>query len=382
MLCRPMAFDRWKILPRLRQDSKWNMFHSLPKRNNENVDWFFPAKDDHDFDDLLIEVTGENFPFQELRVKREILKTNLIEMKKGGTAIKEISARMPRGIKWRHDLSNFIKPQEHQTEIKLNFISKEDMQEFLEPKDSEKSLSWRTYRMEYITNYCVSVVHSKTGRTLVRNIVPFGANEKTRIEGEEHYFTELDFGHVLVQPLAIWEEGELYPTTLISKDAIIKERNSIVELFRGFDDGVKDFTVTSSISERRRIYLKHAGFAKSIPLDCFGDGMKRAFVLIASAAAARDGILLIDEIETGLHYSAMLRTMTALILATRAFNVQIFLTTHSLEAIDAFLDAARETNSLDEIVGFSLNEVKTKQPKRFDGRTMQRMRFERGFELR
>jgi len=110
--------------------------------------------------------------------------------------------------------------------------------------------------------------------------------------------------------------------------------------------------------------------------------MRRAFILVASAAVARDGILLIDEIETGLHFSAMQRIMKALILATRAFNVQVFLTTHSLEAIDAFLDAAREIKSLDEMVGFSLNEDKTKQPKRFDGQVMQRLRLERGFEVR
>ena len=332
---------------------------------------------------MLIEVTGENFPFQELRVRREMLKINLIEVEDKDYVPAGTLTRPIRKIKERHDLGNFIRRHGTQTEIKLNFISREAMQEFPKRKDSNITHQFRTYRIEeYITNYCVSVIHSKTGKTLIRDIIPFGANEKIRIEEEQHYFTGLDFDHVLVQPLAIWDEGALHPTTLISKDTITKERHSIIELFRGFDDKIKDFVVTSTISGRRRIYLKHTGFAKSIPLDCFGDGMKRAFVLIASAAAARDGILLIDEIETGLHYSAMLRTMTALIHATRAFNVQIFLATHSLEAYDAMLDAARETNSLDEIVGFSLNEQKTKPPKRFDGQTMQRMRFERGFEMR
>ena len=158
--------------------------------------------------------------------------------------------------------------------------------------------------------------------------------------------------------------------------------NNSIQLLQTFDPEIKSFESEKFSGNSHTIFLEHADFATKVPLECFGEGMKRAFVLIASAAAARDGLLLVDEIETGLHFSAMLRTMKALILAAQAFNVQIFLTTHSLEAIDALLDAARETDSISEMAGFSLNADKTKQPKRFDGQMMQRLRFERGFEVR
>lgn len=53
--------------------------------------------------------------------------------------------------------------------------------------------------------------------------------------------------------------------------------------------------------------------------------------------------MLIDEIETGLHYSAMSAAWTAIAQAARASNVQVFATTHSFEcmraAYESFADA-------------------------------------------
>jgi AAA15 family ATPase/GTPase len=50
-------------------------------------------------------------------------------------------------------------------------------------------------------------------------------------------------------------------------------------------------------------------------------------------ASNQHGILLIDEIENGLHYSTLTRVWRAIAQAARDFDVQIFATTHSWECI-------------------------------------------------
>jgi len=50
----------------------------------------------------------------------------------------------------------------------------------------------------------------------------------------------------------------------------------------------------------------------------------------------RDGIVLIDEIENGLHYSVQEKLWQAVFSWAQDLNVQVFATTHSNECIKAF----------------------------------------------
>ncbi len=79
---------------------------------------------------------------------------------------------------------------------------------------------------------------------------------------------------------------------------------------------------------------------KRIPLRSMGEGMNRLLGIALALVNAKDGILLIDEIESGLHYSVQ-PDMWRLIFETAAkLNVQVFATTHSWDCIEAFQEAA------------------------------------------
>ena len=69
----------------------------------------------------------------------------------------------------------------------------------------------------------------------------------------------------------------------------------------------------------------------------FGEGVQRIFHIGLLFAYARGGIVLIDEFENAIHYT-LLRPFTRLVqeLAIK-FDVQVFLTSHSKECIDAFV---------------------------------------------
>jgi len=74
-----------------------------------------------------------------------------------------------------------------------------------------------------------------------------------------------------------------------------------------------------------------------MPLSTYGDGIKKVLVLANAIIGATDGILLIDEIETAIHKKYYNDIFRFIVKACHTFNVQVFITTHSIEAIDGLL---------------------------------------------
>ena len=73
-----------------------------------------------------------------------------------------------------------------------------------------------------------------------------------------------------------------------------------------------------------------------------GEGMNRMLGIALSLVNARDGFLLVDEIESGLHYSVQADMWRLIFEMAHRLNVQVFATTHSLDCIRAFQYAANE----------------------------------------
>ena len=78
------------------------------------------------------------------------------------------------------------------------------------------------------------------------------------------------------------------------------------------------------------------------PISVMGEGMKRMLGLSLAFANARGGILLIDEIENGIHYLLHEKVWGFIMQCSKKFDVQVFITTHSWDCIEAFQRVAAE----------------------------------------
>ena len=76
-----------------------------------------------------------------------------------------------------------------------------------------------------------------------------------------------------------------------------------------------------------------------LPLHDLGGGVVRLYRLLLSFFASRDGILLTDEIENGIHYSVLEDILTYSRRWMRQWNVQLVATTHSGDCIEAAMAA-------------------------------------------
>jgi len=86
------------------------------------------------------------------------------------------------------------------------------------------------------------------------------------------------------------------------------------------------------------------GLASYIPVNVMGDGFRKVLALVTSLYECKNGMLFVDEIDNGLHYSALKTVWKALFKSAKEYNVQLFVTTHNLELLTS-LNALLEDNS-------------------------------------
>ena len=129
-----------------------------------------------------------------------------------------------------------------------------------------------------------------------------------------------------------------------------------------------------------RFLVSHQDFDRAPDLSSFGDGLRRIFEIGLLFAGVRGGVLLIDEFENAIH-TALLGPFTRMVqeLAVE-HGVQVFLTTHSKEALDAFTGNGYRT---EDIAGYAIGRSDGRAgAQRFDGNKLLRLHKALDFDLR
>lgn len=108
------------------------------------------------------------------------------------------------------------------------------------------------------------------------------------------------------------------------------------------------------------VMLVDIGLPQRIPINLMGDGIRKIVSFLTSIYACRGGVVLIDELSNGFHYSVMKPMWDIVIRAAIKNDVQIFATTHDEDSIRGFQQAALGVNNEigEEIAsGFKLQRI-------------------------
>ncbi len=97
----------------------------------------------------------------------------------------------------------------------------------------------------------------------------------------------------------------------------------------------------------RKPVVKLRDEARPVPLKSLGDGAVRLFGVALALANSKDGFLLIDEAENGIHHSIQRDFWTMVLKAAEQNNVQVLATTHSWDCVAGFAKAATEIEEVD-----------------------------------
>lgn len=147
---------------------------------------------------------------------------------------------------------------------------------------------------------------------------------------------------VFVSPYGGAQTATLGP--LWDKIALSDLEQDVVGALRIIEPGILAVSMIGGEGTRqpRTAIVRAKGVPRPVNLRSFGDGLNRLFGIVLSLVNAKDGLLLIDEFENGMHYSVQLDVWRALFRLARHLNVQIVATSHSWDAIEAFQKAASE----------------------------------------
>ena len=116
-----------------------------------------------------------------------------------------------------------------------------------------------------------------------------------------------------------------------------KRERPVLDAIRLLDERIQRLEIVHE-SGAPAIYCD-IGFPTLAPLTVCGDGVVRMFSFVVELTAVSGGVLLVDEIDAGLHYSVMVPFWRTLRELAEQHDVQIFATTHNDDLLRSALAA-------------------------------------------
>ena len=107
-----------------------------------------------------------------------------------------------------------------------------------------------------------------------------------------------------------------------------KQKDLILNRLAMFDKNIYAIDILNN-----DVYIGFEGVNELLPLGMTGDGLRRYLNIVACSANPMTNIIVIDEIDNGLHYSAYKKLWEAIFTLATTTNKQVFITTHSKETL-------------------------------------------------
>ena len=124
---------------------------------------------------------------------------------------------------------------------------------------------------------------------------------------------------------------------LFDRISLSPDEDHVVEALRIINPSIERITFVTSGNKRDRypiVTLKDD--TRRYRLSAMGDGINRILTIILSMLNCKNGVLLLDEFETGLHYSVQEQLWRIVFSLSEKLNVQVFATSHSRDCIEGF----------------------------------------------
>jgi hypothetical protein len=142
---------------------------------------------------------------------------------------------------------------------------------------------------------------------------------------------------------------------LFDQIILTPEENLVQEALQTIEPKIERIASLSSEKYRRSearegFLVLLSGSHQRVPIGSMGDGMWRMLGLALATVGAANGVLFVDEIDTGLHFSTMSDMWKLIWETAKRLNIQVFATTHSSDCWTSLASiASREDTSEDGI---------------------------------
>ena len=151
-------------------------------------------------------------------------------------------------------------------------------------------------------------------------------------------------------------------------NAVVTDRRE-PEVVEGLRILMPEIDSVQFLAGRRRhsVLVGQRNVRPRLPIGSYGDGMRRLLAVSLALVATEDGCLLIDEIDTGFHWTVMEDMWRLVVQGARRWNVQVFATTHSYDCIKGLGQLVRSRPDLADSVAVQKVHRKLAQAVRIAG---------------
>lgn len=217
---------------------------------------------------------------------------------------------------------------------------------------------------------CVKMIKSHTGQVALdqlsqgnaeQSIKRYGLKVEYRVGESQHlYHTELlvnpnEEGSAQAKTDKSYQESMyaeyipsgnvlLHAQEKLAQIIVDKRESEIVEALKIIEPRIKDIVLVNNK------IMADIGFESRLPIHVLGDGVRKVLAILLAIHSAKGGVLMIDEIDNGLHYSIMPALWKAILHACQKQATQLFVSTHSADFVQALVDAMTQDDGLDTSV--------------------------------
>ncbi len=202
------------------------------------------------------------------------------------------------------------------------------MSEFLSASKQNYSLRYEFYEFKDNTE------HSENGNYMINQK---GMLKEIKSNLEDNRLIALPGGYYInntiignAQSLVDW----------MGKLELQNRKNELIEVLRLIEPELKDI-VTVSLTGIAQLYAKIGN--KLLPLRHSGDGINKLLYILLTIIENPETIILIDEIETGFHYSIYANLWKIIVETAKRYSCQVVATTHSYECIAGAVEGIAES---------------------------------------
>ncbi|MGB5593321.1 MAG: AAA family ATPase [Crocosphaera sp.] len=191
----------------------------------------------------------------------------------------------------------------------------------------------------------------------------------------------------LITPLSldVTHLNQLFDNIVLSPhEELIIEALQIIEpkIERIASVGEQKYSINyRSYGERGGFVIKFSDKNKPVPIGSLGDGIWRILSIILAMVNLENGVLLVDEIDTGLHFTTLFDMWKVILFTARKLNIQVFATTHNSDCWTSLAKLIQQEKIEDNEITIQRIEPDRKKAVSFNTKQIV-IAAERGIEVR
>ena len=170
--------------------------------------------------------------------------------------------------------------------------------------------------------------------------------------------------------------------------ALNPEEDSVVNALRILEPDIERVAYVADegrrsypLGSREGMVVKLQSLEQRVPIGTMGDGMWRMLALALALVQSKGGVLLVDEVDTGLHHTVMADMWKMVLETAKRLDVQLFATTHSYDCVYSLAAFSREKMGTGEDVAIHRLEAGKDSSVVFTEKELA-LAAERGIEIR